>query len=349
MNNIDTPLRSRIEALSEVVFKPTFTFFDNTLLINYKKTGSRFFQILCKAPIGNPYEDRPDGDKFSTQIDAEFKLIKNFKTDYNILNLKNVNYLVDFKFDDRRARAIDDRRDIIKWNTYSDILTAGNSTTITEMLRNPNKKITFVIKNPIDRFLSGIIQILRTYISESLKDEFERDRLKRHTGLSDSDIRYIWKCSHTFFSEDFHHKLRLNHDTMEGIDKFVIICTYLLENRFDLILQNIHTEPYLDSMKFLIDGIENDNYQIIDIGQCTTTKAYKLFDEFSNTIKYSKYYDVLTTNKFSNKHIYDFLYDLYDGPYDKLNAVPHFLKKENAYYEMLRTSKHFVSLEDSKI
>ena len=108
MNNIDTPLRSRIEALSEVVFKPTFTFFDNTLLINYKKTGSRFFQILCKAPIGNPYEDRPDGDKFSTQIDAEFKLIKNFKTDYNILNLKNVNYLVDFKFDDRRARAIDD-------------------------------------------------------------------------------------------------------------------------------------------------------------------------------------------------------------------------------------------------
>lgn len=341
MNNIDTPLRDRIEALSVVVFEPTFTFFDNTILINYKKTGSRFFEILCKAPIGNPYEDGPDGDNFSTQIDAQFKLIKNFETDYNILNLKNANYLVDFKFDDRR--------DVIKWNTYSDILTAGNSTTITEMLRNPNKKITFVIKNPIDRFLSGIIQILVTYITESLKDESERDRLKRYTGLTDSDIKYIWKRSHTFFSEDFHHKLRLNHDTMEGIDKFVTICTYLLENRFDLILQDIHTEPYLDSMKFLIDGIENDNYQIIDIGQCTTTKAYKLFDEFSNTIKYSGYYDVLTTNKFSNKHIYNFLYDLYDGPYGKLNAVTHLLKKESAYYEMLMASNHFVSLEDSEI
>lgn len=341
MTNIHTPLSNRVNALSMVVFEPTFTFFDNTIVINYKKTGSRFFEILCKAPIGNPYNDEPDGDNFSTQIDTQFRILNEDKIDYNILNSKGINYIVDFNQDVKK--------NLLKWDTYSDFLNDANVASIDELLKNPKKKLTFVIKNPIDRFLSGVVQILIMYITESLKNEAERDRLKRYTGLTDSDIKYVWKRSDSFFSEDFHHKLRLKHDTMEGVDKFMVICGYLLENRFDLILQDIHTECYLDSIKFLIDGIENDNYQIIDIDDCMSKSAYELFDGFSNTIKYSDYYDVLSPRKFSNLHIYQFLYELYGNNPNKLEAIPHLLKKENAYYEILKSSKNFISLKDSSI
>jgi hypothetical protein len=338
MNNIYTPLLARVEALSMSVFEPTFTFFDNTIVVNYKKTGSRFFEILCKAPIGTPYSNEPDGDNFSTQIDAKFKLLNEHIKDYNVLNLKGVNYLVEFD--------VSQRVSLLKWHTYSDILKNAEVDSIDTLLKNPKKKLTFVIKNPIDRFFSGVIQILIMYITESLKDEKERDRLKRYTGLTDSDIKYVWKRSDMFFSENFHSKLKLNHETMDGIDKFMIICSYLLENRFDLILQDIHTESYLDSMKFLIDGIENDNYQIIDISQCDTHRAYELFDGFSNNINYSDYFDLLSQTKYTNRHIYDFLYKLYDGPNGKLTAVTHLLKKENSYYQILRNSDHFVNLID---
>jgi hypothetical protein len=338
MNNIYTPLLKRIEDLSMSVFEPTFTFFDNTIVINYKKTGSRFFEILCKAPIGHPYDNTPDGDDYSTQIDTKFKLLSESIKDYNVLNSKGVDYLIEFECNQRAS--------ILKWKTYAEVLENAEVNSIDELLKNPKKKLTFVIKNPIDRFFSGIIQILIMYITETLKDETERDRLKRYTGLTDSDIKYVWRRSDSFFSENFHNKLILNHETLDGIDKFITICTYLLENRFDLILQDIHTECYLDSMKFLIDGIENENYQIIDIGECHTNKAYKLFDGFSNTIKYSDYFDVLSKTKYTNRHIYDFLYKLYDGPYGKLNAVTHLLKKENSYYQILKNSNHFVSLTD---
>lgn len=337
INKIDTPLQNRVDSLSMVVFEPTFTFFDNTIVINYKKTGSRFFEILCKAPIGNPYNDEPDGEKFSTQIDAKFILEPGHIKKYNILNSKGIDYLIEFNTDQRSS--------LVKFDTYGDILKNAGVSSIDEMLKNPKKKLTFVIKNPIDRFLSGMIQILIMYVTEYLKDETERDRLKRYTGLTDSDIKFIWKRADTFFSEDFHNKLQLKHDTLDGIDKFITICIYLLENRFDLILQDIHTESYLDSMKFLIDGIENENYQIIDIEDCHTKKAYKFFNEFSDTINYLDYYDNLSVRRYTNKHIYNFLYELYDGPYGKLTAVTHLLKKENAYYQILKSSKHFVSLK----
>ena len=339
-NKIDTPLQKRVESLSMSVFEPTFTFFDNTTVINYKKTGSRFFEILCKAPIGNPYNDEPDGEKFSTQIDAKFKICKEHTIGYNILNRNGVDYLIDFECEQRAS--------LFKWNSYNDILKNNDVNSIDEMLKTPKKKITFVIKNPIDRFFSGMVQILIMYVTESLKEESERDRLKRYTGLTDSDIKYVWKRSDVFFSENFYNKLELKHETIDGIDIFMTICGYLLENRFDLILQDIHTESYLDYIKFLIDGIENENYQIIDIGECYTETAYKLFDEFSNTIKYSEYYDILSSNKYSNSHIYHFLYNLYNDNQIKLQALPHLLKKENSYYEILRNSNHFINLNNTK-
>lgn len=337
MDKLDTLLKNRIDSLSMVAFEPTFTFFDNTIVVNYKKSGSRFFEILCKAPIGSPYVDEPDGDKFSTQLDTQFILQSEHIKKYNILNLKGVDYRIEFN--------IHQRSSLVKFDTYGDVLENAGVMSIDEMLRNPKKKLTFVIKNPIDRFFSGMIQILIMYVTEYLKDETERNRLKRYTGLNDSDIKYIWKRSNTFFSEDFHNKLHLKHDTLEGIDKFITICKYLFENRFDLILQDIHTESYLDSMKFLIDGIENENYQIIDIEDCHSKNAYELFDGFSNTIKYSNYFDVLSSKKYTNRHLYDFLYELYDGPYGTLTAATHLLKKENSYYQILKSSKNFVSLK----
>lgn len=333
----ENPLLKRIDDLSFVTFEPTFTFFDNTTVINYKKVGSRFFETLCKAPIGSPYSDEPEIENYTTQIDARFMLLPHHQTDYNILNLKGADYLVEFDCANVRNKFNSD--------DYSDILKYAGSHDINSLLKNPSKKITFVIKNPLDRFLSGAIQIMITYIQESLKDEGERNKLKKYTGLTDSDIKYVWKRSDIFFSEQLHHIIQRNDEELEGVDKFIKICVYILETRFDLLLQDIHSENYLDNIKFLVDAVENDNYQIIDIDDCTTRKAYKLFDTFSNTIQYSKWYEELSFKRHSNKHIYQFLYNLYTNDNSQLEAIPHLLKKENIYYQILKSSKHFVSLK----
>jgi hypothetical protein len=336
--NSTNPIISRIDSLSYITFEPTFTFFDNTTIINYKKTGSRFFEILCKAPNGYPYNpNEPDGENYSTQIDSQFIWLDEPHTGRNILNLKGVDYDVKFNFEQKK--------NIFKWKSDDEIFDNIKSHDISALLKNPTKKITFVIKNPLVRFLSGVVQILTTYISDNLKDIEERERLKRYTGLTDDDIKYVWRRADAFFSEDFHMKLSLKHDSMEGIDKFVTICCFLLENRFDLILQDIHTENYLDIFKTLIDGIENENYQIIDIDECTTKKAYGLFDTFSDTINYSDYYDILSVKNQTNSHIYEFLFDVYKKDAKKLEAIPHLLKREYLYYKILKSSKHFVSLK----
>ena len=43
-------IENRVSHLSNIVFEPTLTIFDNVIVFNYKKVGTRFFQTLAELP-----------------------------------------------------------------------------------------------------------------------------------------------------------------------------------------------------------------------------------------------------------------------------------------------------------
>ena len=49
-NSINNTIENRVSHLSKIVFEPTLTIFDNVIVFNYKKVGTRFFHTLAELP-----------------------------------------------------------------------------------------------------------------------------------------------------------------------------------------------------------------------------------------------------------------------------------------------------------
>jgi len=336
-DNVLRNLESKIAGLSLTTYEPTFTFFDNATVINYKKLGTRFFEILSTAPDGPYWNEKNENDTqktYSYQIDCKFAYFdgtpdrlddsrKLFKTDFS-------NY--ELQFDYERAG--------YKINTIDSLLNHLNIQNFDELFSDPTKQVVFIIKNPVTRFLSGSVQILYTYVSESLKDETERNKLKVYTGLTDENIKYVLRRADRFFAEDFKRFVDLGHETMEGLEYFTKILNYILETRFDLLFQDVHTEIFMDYVKTLIRKIPHNNIKIIDLEDCNSSAAYRFFDTFRNDgFLYSDKYKDSHTIRQSNTYIYDNILDINSN--ESLIGLSHYLKKEYAIYTELKNSKYF--------
>jgi hypothetical protein len=336
-NKVYRNLESKIEGLSLATYEPTFTIFDNAIVINYKKLGTRFFETLSTAPDGphwNEVNENTNQKMYSHQIDCKFQYFSGtpdrltdsrtfFKTDFS-------NY--DLQFDYERCGH--------KINTPELLLNKLNIEKFDDIFSDRNRQVIFIIKNPITRFLSGSVQILYTYVSESLKDENERNKLKVYTGLTDTDIKYVLRRAERFFAEDFKLFVDLGHETMEGLEYFSKILHYLLETRFDLLFQDVHTEVFMDYVKTLIRKIPHNNIKILDLDDCNSVDAYKFFETFRNDgFTYSDKYKDSHTIRQSNTYIYDNILDTNSN--ESLIGISHYLKKEYAIYTELKNSKYF--------
>jgi len=321
-------IEDRVDSLSQIVFEPTLTIFDNVIVLNYKKVGTRFFHTLAELPSSstNIFNN-------SKQIDIKFVKIDGIipPEKYNqIFKTKLANYLIEFDFEHHDGQ----------WKNVESFLNYNEVDNVTDFFKKNKKPFIFVVRNPVERFFSGATQILSTYCKEYL-DSNEQDKIKRILNISESDLQKAIERSDEFFAENFNQRLELGHTTNEGIESFVKILLYVLEYKWDLIMQDVHTETYLDNIKSLLIELDNSQNKLIDLNQCNTKSAFEFFDTFTNGFTYSTDYTKIIKSKQSNSHIYDFLVKIHNGQNHIMEAVPHLLKKEYSYYKELINSSYF--------
>ena len=325
-------IENRVSHLSKIVFEPTLTIFDNVIVFNYKKVGTRFFQILADLPSSsnNIFNN-------SKQIDIKFVKIDGIVPNdkYNqIFKTKLTNYLIEFDFEHHDG----------EWKDVQSFLNYNEVDNITDFFKKNKKPFIFVVRNPVDRFFSGATQILTSYCNDYL-DKNEQDKIKRIVDISDYDLQKVIERSDEFFSDNFNERLEWGHTTTEGIESFAKILLYVLEYRWDLLMQDVHTETYLDIVKSLIIEMDDTKNKIIDLKQCNTKSAFEFFDTFTNEFTYSTDYSNTIKSKIqSNSHIYDFLVKIHNGEIHTMEAIPHLLKKEYSYYKELINSSYFYNI-----
>jgi hypothetical protein len=326
-------IENRVSHLSNIVFEPTLTIFDNVIVFNYKKVGTRFFQTLAELPSSsnNIFNN-------SKQIDIKFVKIDGVvpSDKYNqIFKTKLTNYLIEFDFEHHGG----------KWKDVQSFLNYNEVDNITDFFKKNKKPFIFVVRNPVERFFSGVTQILRTYCSELITDKSEQNKIKKLIDISDSDLEIISNRYDDFFADNFNQRLEWGHITTEGIESFGKILLYVLEYKWDWMMQDVHTETYLDIVKSLIIEMDDTKNKIIDLKQCNTKSAFEFFDTFTNEFTYSTdYTDIIKSKIQSNSHIYDFLVKIHNGEIHTMEAIPHLLKKEYSYYKELINSSYFYNI-----
>jgi hypothetical protein len=328
-NSINNTIEDRVNSLSHIVFEPTLTIFDNVIVVNYKKVGTRFFHVLAELPsTSNEIFNN------SKQIDIKFVKIDGIvpTEKYNqIFKTKLTNYLIEFDFDHYHG----------KWKDVESFLNYNEVDNITDFFKKNKKPFIFIVRNPVERFFSGATQILTSFCKEIINDRNEQIKIQKIIDISDEEFEIICNNSDKFFAENFNQRLDWGHDTIEGIEPFVKILLYVLEYKWDLLMQDVHTETYLDNIKSLLIEIDDSKNKIVDLNQCNTKSAFEFFDTFTNDFIYSTDYSKIIKSKQSNSHIYDFLVKIHNGEIHKMEAISHLLKKEYSYYKELINSSYF--------
>jgi hypothetical protein len=331
-NSINNTIEDRVDSLSHIVFEPTLTIFDNVIVVNYKKVGTRFFQTLADLPSSsnNIFNN-------SKQIDIKFVKIDGIvpSDKYNqIFKTKLTNYLIEFDFEHHDG----------EWKDADSFLKYNNVENITDFFKKNKKPFIFVVRNPVERFFSGATQILKSYCTDTLTDKDEQNEIKKIFDITDYDLQKVMERSNEVFEESFNQRLDWGHTTTDGIESFAKILLYVLEYKWDLIMQDVHTETYLDNIKSLLIEIDDKKNKIIDLNQCNTKNAFEFFDTFTNDFIYSTDYNKIIKSKQSNLHIYDFLVKIHNNNVHTMEAIPHLLKKEYSYYKELINSSYFYNI-----
>lgn len=313
--------------VSNNFYEPTYTIFDNAIVLNHKKTGTRFFAHMASYPI-NHWEINHQYDFCILNIDGsqydgdERCIIKTLLLDYHV----NINF--------------GEGHDTTCPN-YDTFFEKNGVKNLEEFMFENPKPIYAVIRNPIERFLSGIVQVFGIYVDTMLVLDDEKIRLKRHIDITDDEIKNI----KTYFNDVFnlHHP---NEESKNKLSKIAVskIISYILQHYPHLYLMDIHTQNYLFGLKELIYNIKDKTkLKIIDLGDCKSEKAFELFNTWSNNQNYNSIFKNMKDYVLSNKIIYDFIFK-YDDNTNNILAIRNYLNSESIHYESLKKSEFFLKL-----
>lgn len=303
----------------DYLFEPCITVFDKAIVINYKKTGSRFFQTISSYP------EHPSNSN-NKQLDLIFSKVNNSVSEPvnigTILYVKNPFDLDNFRHDDSQWKDLKeffDKNEVSSWQEF--------------FVRN-KKEIVFVIRNPIDRFLSGLTQIVSSLINHDLQILSIREDICRNTNLTTQDLRLVMN---NFSSSEI------------ATDREIYICSeliiYLLKYRSELILQDIHTDNYLLYFKLWIDTIKDKSkIKIIDLGQCNSEKALELFNTFRNDDLLNDFWREKEKYIESNKKVYLSTLQILQNSEKDIDWI-RFIKNEISFYLDLLESKYFYDID----
>jgi len=310
------------------LFEPTITSFKNAIVVNYKKAGTRFFNSISSFP------DKNDRKKY--QID--FKFLTNPNEDYYPTSLLGGGFMLDpFIGNAQYTNTI--------WKNLDNFFEYHNCKGWDDFLFRNEKDIIFVVRNPVKRFFSGLSQIFAMFVNEDIKKDSERKHLIQNSGpdfFTHEQVRKIMRC---FWSGHPGSNDTIKDPEIDAL--YAKVVHYILHHRWDLILQDVHTENYLLAFIDWIDRIENKNkIKIINLDECKTGNSFLFFDSLRGD-------DLVSTILFFDKdNLIDSNTNIYNKTLERLEKCDKtffwikYLKNEINLYINLLNSKYFVDLND---
>jgi hypothetical protein len=170
-----------------------------------------------------------------------------------------------------------------------------------------------------------------TYIDMLKNDVSERELLKKIKNLTDDDIDVFINSFNLYTTNDI---------VETNLPTYI---QFLIEMKWDLILQDIHTENYLHNYKeFIYNITDKTKIKIIDLEDCQSDPAGIFFASLQPSIDLTPFLMNKTQKIESNKHLYNNVVKIIEDT--KPEVIFHFLKKEYANYLELKTSKFFVKI-----
>jgi hypothetical protein len=311
--------------ISNNFYEPTYTIFDNAIVLGHKKTGTRFFAHMASYPI-NHWEVNHQYDVCMLRIDNS----EGDKDKRCYIDTMCGRYITSILFGEGHDTTCSDYDTFFLKNGVSDM---------NEFMFNNHKNMYIVIRNPVDRFLSGIVQVFGAYVDEVMCLTEERTRIKRHIDINDSEIDNVKLYLNDVFN--LHHP-----DTNSKLDKVAVskIIGYIIQHYPNLYLQDIHTQNYLSGVKEILYNIKDKSkVKIIDLEDCRKKSAFKLFNTWSDTKDFTPIFNNLKDYALSNKIIYDYIFK-YNENQNNILSIRNYLNTEYTHYDSLKNSQFFIKL-----
>lgn len=284
----------------------TLTFFNKLNVVNYKKCGTRYMNVLSETTK-------------NTEHKSHFDVMCTVRPTFN--------YQHTLELDDINFKLLIDNLDSFNYQ-----LNKKNINSVSDLFfNNSQTKLLYIIRQPNKRIISGITQNLIDFFSRNLIDDTDINYLKNN-GFSTNDIDIFLKYFDGFRQEDFEIDQNL-------LKRFV---NFFLKKYFYYIIDDIHTENYLLFFSRLISNSNTENLDIIDIDSCD---KYALFNYIkSNTDEVSDntvLFDRLDRSVSSNKYIYDSVSDVIYSH----NFVKQYIRDEVYMYHLLKKSKYYKDIK----
>ena len=311
--------------ISNDFYEPTYTIFDNAIVLSHKKTGTRFFAHMASYPI-NHWEENYQYDVCMLRCDED----EHIKDERCYVDTLCGKYVAPILFGEGHDRT---------WPDYDSFFKNNGVVNMNQFMFENPKDMYLVIRNPIDRFLSGIVQVFGAYVDEIMCLTEERNRIKKHIDITDNEIDNVKIYLNDVFN--VHHP-----DTNSKLDKIAVskIIGYIIEHYPTLYLQDIHTRNYLFGVKEMVYNIKDKSkIKIIDLADCRSKKSFQLFNNWTNTKDYMPIFNDIKEYALSNKIIYDYILK-YNKNENIILIIRNYLNAEFTHYKALKNSQFFIKL-----
>lgn len=353
-------LVSNIDTLSTIadkrIFEPTLNIFKNGIIFNYKKVGSRFLREIASGGNGKIFTD-------NKQIELLIKNKQDNQLDDIYLNLNNsiqyqftqkyvvapwhINKMAIFnKIENNRVTNLVNSYTI--WKDDISFLNSFGKSNYSELFFENDSDIIFLIRDPLDRFVSGLTQIIHIFMDIIETFPNELSFFKKNSEITEMNIDDLIRVYKIHFYQP--------PDLVKYIPESVIIkiFKYILRYKWELIFQDIHTESYLSHFRELIYNIKDKSkIKIIDLNHLKSRKSMDFFCELRGDSIPLEIYSNIDSHIESNKIIYNVIksnilehninFDTFNNIY---NPVSYFLRNEIHNYINLITSPYLLKLKD---
>jgi len=319
-------------------FEPSLNIFKNALVFNYKKVGSRFMQHVAEYP---------DSELDRKQLDLIF-------TSHQFNESLGTKNLIQFPIRNLYVKTVFDKFELNEWvpeigngktlvdlyqsfKSQEELLSSENVNSWWELIfENPHKDIYFVIRNPIERFFSGLSQIVASLRTGLIEDEKEYKILKKFIDISDSDIKLFTKNYHL---KKIYNKNEEGAHILEIWKKLVL---YILNYRWDLIIEDIHTDNYLRNFHDFIQNVKDSSrVKVIELNQLSGQSGLDLLCNLRGDDLLRDNWDSVYENRESNLYIYeDLLDDIFMKDIEN-SILGRYIMAEYVLFLELKMSKYF--------
>lgn len=316
------------------IYSPMVTVFDKSVFVQYKKAGTRYISGISSYPLSEVK------DCFQLELFIQTQPMMGTDLSMDIENYKIVSSIYDLyaftSFDHAKDHIVEIEK-FKKFTSTKEFLDYTNVLNFTQFFFENPRDLYFVIRNPIERFLSGVIQILLSGVNETILNEKTREDIKYYTKITDRELKDAMKIFDKTNSDLYH---------LNEIPKNILfpIMEYFIEKKIDITFTDTHTENYLHYFKdWMYDVKDKNKIKIIDISQFSTNTAKKMITSLNTNIVENDAFDLIEPFKSSNKKVYqDFLSEYATKNLTFFN----YLKSEIQIYNSLIDSKFFVDLSD---